>query len=116
MQDGWWVLTTRWGVDIVSPTTAELQGALEELFSAKDPEHPNSWLRFGRDDGPMFVVDVYEGGTVVFEEWADTEFEFELASPRQLTGATRATALRLWELLRQGDLPAVRAADWSAER
>lgn len=116
MEGGWWILTTRWGVDIVSPTTAQLQGALEEVFSAKDPEHPNSWLRFGRDNGPMFVLDVYEGGTVVFEEWADTEFELELASPRQLTGATQAIALRLWQLLRQGDLPAIRATDWSAVR
>jgi len=116
MESGWWILTTRWGVDIVSPTTAQLQCALEEVFSAKDPEHPNSWLRFGHDHGPMFVLDVYESGTVVLEEWADTEFQLELAPPRLLTGTTPAAAMRLWQLLRQGDLPAVRSIDWSPER
>ena len=94
MEDGWWVLTTRWSVDIASPSTAHLQGALEEVFAAKDPEHPNSWLRFGRDNGPMFVLDVNESGTVVFEEWADTEFELELAPPRQLTDVTHRTRFR----------------------
>ena len=113
MADGWWVLTRRWGGDMRSPTDAQLQSALDELFSSKDPEHPNTWLRFGRDEGPLFVLDVYEDGSIHFEEWADAECEQEIAPTRRLAGASLPVALGLWQALRRGDVSAVRAAAWT---
>lgn len=111
--DEWWTLTRRWGAVVRSPADAQLRDALEELFSSRDAEHPNAWLCFGRNGGPTFVVDVYEGGTIQFDEWADTEYERKLVPTRCITRAPLPVALRLWQLLRLGDVAALRTEAWS---
>jgi len=112
MTDRWCILTTRMGTDVREPTDAELKDALAEVFSTVDVEHPNAWLRIGLSDGTMFVLDVYRGGTIIFNQWADSDFEEELAPPSKLAEVPVEDALRLWRSLLRGDVGAVRAEPW----
>jgi hypothetical protein len=106
----WCILTTRMGRDIREPTDADLERALTDVFSGHDPEHPNAWLRLGRDEGPMFVLEVYESRTVLFEQWVDADFDSSLAPKVALTEVHLEVALELWRSLRRGDVDAVRGA------
>ena len=110
VSDQWCILTTRMGRDIRQPTDADLERALTEVFCAHDPEHPNAWLRLGRDEGPMFVLDVYDSRKIVFEQWADPDFDSSLAPQIALTEVHPEVALELWRSLRRGDVDAVRGA------
>lgn len=37
-------------------------------------EHPNIWLRYGFDEGPMYVLDLYRQGLVLFSKYADQDY------------------------------------------
>lgn len=63
----------------------DLHLALKEAWGIADGEHLNSWLRFGCEDGRMYVLDIYKSGTVVFSLWADGDFKKELARERGRT-------------------------------
>ena len=54
-------LETRWGGGPENPTVEEMRAALAEL-DTPDMEHPNTWL----SDDEEWIVDVYEGGLVIF--------------------------------------------------
>jgi len=112
MSQGWVILTTRYGTDVRSPTESQFIAALRELFDPRvdDEEHGDAWLRYGNDDGPMFVLTFTCGHTARFEEWADQDFEVELAPPRESAPISDSEALNLWMRLSAGDLQAVR--DW----
>jgi hypothetical protein len=100
------------GVDIRSPSDEDLQLALREIWSFSDSEHPNSWLRFGFESGQMYMLDVYEGGTVIFSQWADPDFENEMTPERKLTNVSIQVALGLWRSLRDGNLSTIVGEDW----
>jgi hypothetical protein len=106
----WCILTTRMGAHVREPTDAQLRAALEDVFASHDDEHPNAALRLGSDDGPMFVVDVYGAQRVVFEQWADADFEDELAPPAILSDVKLEAAMELWRALRNRDVSAVKAS------
>jgi len=109
---GWVILSTRYGGSIRSPTKAQLADALRELFdpSVDDEEHGDAWLRYGNDDGPMFVLTFTCGRMARFEEWADQDYEVELVPQREANDITDGEALSLWTCLASGDMQAVR--DW----
>lgn len=108
----WVILTTRYGTDVGSPTEAQFIAALRELFDPRvdDEEHGDAWLRYGSDDGPMFVLTFTAAHTARFEEWADQDFEVELAPARESAPISDADALNLWMRLSAGDVQGVR--DW----
>lgn len=106
------ILTTRYGRDIPDPTSDDLQMALNEVFSLEDDEHPNSWLRYGSDSGQMFILDVYQSGRIIFTQWADTDYEAELAAPEQLEHISHQSVLTLWQALQRGDMDCIRAEAW----
>jgi hypothetical protein len=108
MANQWCVLTTRMGADVREPTYADLRAALEDVFTSVDDEHPNTSLRLGADTGPMFVLSVYSSKRVVFEQWADADFDVELAPPIILTDVRQEVSVMLWQALRNGDIDAVR--------
>lgn len=108
MLNQWCILTTRMGADVREPTDAQLRATLEDVFASDDDEHPNAWLRLGSDDGPMFVLDVYGSKQIVFEQWADTEFDNQLVSPTTLSDVQLEVAMGLWRALRNRDIDAVR--------
>jgi len=83
------------GVDICSPSDEDLQFALRELWDSADSEHPNSWLRLFCSTDRMCVLDVYRGGTIIFGQWVDLDFEEELAPERRRANVSIVDALRL---------------------
>lgn len=110
VSDQWCILTTRMGRDISEPTDADLERALTDVFATHDSEHPNAWLRLGSDEGPMFVLDAYESRRILFEQWADADFDNSLAPKIVLTEIQPEVALELWRALRRGDVETVRRA------
>jgi len=81
MSKGWAILSTRYGGDIRQPSHEQLVQAIDEVV-AEDPngmaerdyaEHPNAWLRYGFDDGPVYVIDAYRGGTVICSQFAEQD-------------------------------------------
>jgi hypothetical protein len=113
----WVISTTRWGKDIRAPEEATLDVALRdvyhestgEMIAASYEEHPNAWLRYGFDEGPVFVLDVYRTGRIVFDQWADQDFEKRLA-PESSMNVAEAEARQLWRWLAQGETGKVRKA------
>src|SRR5262249_31700824 len=66
MSKPWVILTRRYGDDTRSPTATQLAEAVAELYQETLPgmsegdyaEHGDASLRYGWDDGPMFVLAV----------------------------------------------------------
>ncbi|MDH4611358.1 hypothetical protein [Pseudomonas sp. BN102] len=100
------------GEDIPSPTDEQLQATLKDVFSSSDGEHPNAWLCLGQDAGPMFILDIYSSGLVVFGQWADPDYEEELAPESRLNGVSFEVASMLWQALRSGDLATIQKQPW----
>lgn len=108
----WCILTTRFGADIRSPSEDDLHKALKEVFTLSDGEHPNASLRLIDENDRMYLLGVYEGGLVIFEQWADSDFEEELAPQRRRVDASLEDVLPLWRALRVADLSTVLNAPW----
>jgi hypothetical protein len=120
MSDPWVILTRRYGDDIRSPSAAQLAEAVAELYQEALPgmtegdyaEHGAASLRYGYDDGPMYVLEVSRLGDVRLEEWADQDFEQELAPPRTMHEVPEEQALQLWSWLAEGQTNRVRSQPW----
>jgi len=112
----WLILTTRYGGDIRDPSADDLTTALNELYQetldgmtdAYYAEHPNAWLRYGFDDGPMYVLDVYRNGRVIFGQWADQDYETELAPETTIENVIEERAFQLWTWLTNGDVDRIK--------
>jgi hypothetical protein len=113
---GWVILTTRYGSDKSMPSEADLARAVDELFvenveSMREPddaEHPNAWLRYGFDDGPVYVIDARGNGTVTFEKWGDQDDD-ELLSSYRVYGVDKPRLLSLWKWLASGQVAKIAA-------
>jgi hypothetical protein len=116
----WLILSRRYGGDLRDPSAEDLDRAVDELFLENLPgmresdyaEHGAAALRYGFDDGPMYVVEIDRVGNARFEQWQDPDFERELAAPLATRLASPAEALRLWSLLAAGDVDGVRGWRW----
>jgi len=112
----WLILTTRYGGDIRDPSADDLTTALNEIYQetldgmtdAYYAEHPNAWLRYGFDDGPMYVLDVYRNGRVIFGQWADQDYETELAPETTIENVIEERAFQLWTWLTNGDVDRIK--------
>jgi hypothetical protein len=84
------ILSRRYGGDVRNPTsTAEgspCRAVLEPFGHDRSRlrRAGSAFLRFGEDEGPMYVVYVTRTGRVTFEQWADQDFMVELAEPSVL--------------------------------
>lgn len=107
---GWVILSTRYGGDIRQPSQRELAQAIDEVVTddLDDAEHPNAWLRYGDDDGPVYVVDAYRDGTVICSQFADQD-DVDPVSKTTLEDVTREQLLSLWKRLADGDIASIRA-------
>jgi hypothetical protein len=120
MSKPWIILTWRYGKETPSPSAAELAQAMAELYHETLPgmtqgdyaEHGAASLRCGYDDGPMYILEANRLGDVTFEEWADQDYERELASSRRMRIVPEELALRLWICLAQGDIGHLRSQQW----
>ena len=117
MKKPWQYFQKRYGESVSSPSRLELSNAVTELFYEKIPgmteadyiEHGNAHLRYGFDDGPMYVVEISRIGRATLEEWADQDYENELC-PSKTIPVTAQQALDLWLLLADGKIDQVRTA------
>jgi hypothetical protein len=120
MSDPWVILTRRYGGDTRSPSAAHLGEAVAELYhetlagmtEGDYAEHGAALLRYGYDDGPMYVLEVSRLGEVRLEEWADQDFEQELAPLRTMREVPEEQALQLWSWLAEGQIDRVRSQPW----
>src|SRR5688500_12642396 len=101
MTQAWLTLTDVDGNDIATPSEKQLAAALTELYAQAKKgltEPGTAALRFGYDDGLMYVAEVSSTGDMRFEEWSDSDCELALAPPRRMS-CTKAQALQLWMLM-----------------
>ncbi len=116
----WLILTRRYGRDVLRPPPTDLADALTELYVENLPgmmpgdyeEHGAVSLRYGFDEGPMYVLEVSRLGTVSFEGWADQDFEAPLFQPRLMTSVSLPRALQLLQWLAEGAIDSVSRQIW----
>jgi hypothetical protein len=121
MSTPWVILTRRYGGDTRSPTAAQLAEAIAELYRETLPgmtqadyaEHGAGSLRYGYDDGPMYVLEVDRLRTVRFEQWADQDYDQELAPPREMRLVSEDRAFRLWVWLADGQIDQLLSQAWA---
>ncbi len=77
-------------------------------------EHPSASLRYGFDDGPMYVLNVYRSKTVYFAQWSDQDYERELEPELERVNVSEGDALQLWELLAAGKIGEIKGSEWDA--
>ena len=122
MTQAWLTLTSMDGRDIAAPTEAQLTAVLAELYAplrkgkgkaapAPAAEPASAALRFGYDDGLMYVIEVSRGGAIRFEEWSDRDCELALAPPRRMS-ADLPLAQQLWSLMARRQVSRIRELDW----
>lgn len=113
----WVILTSRYGGGKRQPSEIDLARAIDELFDeilsgmseADYAEHPNAWLTYGFDDGPLRVIDVDRTGVVIFSKYADADLE-ELQSEHTVRGVDGDRALSLWKWLANGEIEKIVAS------
>jgi hypothetical protein len=99
------------------PTRDEILAAVKELYDENLPgmtesdyeEHGASSLRYGYDEGPMYVVEITWYGTARLEEWADQDYEMKLCPMKEVKALPQEKAVLLWEHLAAGEIEAVRS-------
>jgi hypothetical protein len=114
----WTCLLSRYGNDISSPTTDDIRSVARELFNENLPgmteadynEHGAASLRYGFDEGPMYVLEVTRRGIARWEEWADQDYNEEITPMRELSSMTEERAIELWRALSSGNIELVRHA------
>lgn len=113
MTHAWVTLTAMGGEEVEEPTDEELAGALAQLYrsQAAAAEPAVATLRFGYDDGLMYVAEITAAGDIVFEEWSDRDCEIALAGPRRMR-ASEADALALWCALARRQVNRIRELAW----
>lgn len=118
MSQAWITLTSVDGRDIAAPTEKQLAAVLAELYAQRkkagaQAEPATASLRFGYDDGLMYVAEVSSNGEISFEEWSDSDCEIALASPRRMT-ASQQQALQLWSLMAKRQVSKIRDLAWQS--
>ena len=117
MRAPWCYLLRRYGEETRMPTPDEISAAVKELYEENLPgmsegdyeEHGASSLRYGFDEGPMYVLEITRHGTARLEEWADQDYETELCPMREVRALPREKAVLLWERLAAGEIELVRS-------
>jgi hypothetical protein len=114
---GWCVLTRRYGADVRQPTEEQLRSSVDELYNKRpdDHEHVTITMRFGVDDGSMYVIEAGVSKLVTFSMFADHDFEQQVGETRA-ESVDELTLIQLLFLLSKGDLVRIRklvpACEW----
>ena len=98
-------LTKRWGESVADPEYGDLVAALEEL-SVDDLEHPDCWLE--NEDG--WVISAFGSGLVILDRPTGED------GPCYLNAIPKEEVLRLWKLLRDGQVDEIRLSPWTRGR
>jgi hypothetical protein len=75
MSNPWCYLRCRYGGDTGAPTRGEISAAVKELYEESLPgmtegdyeEHGSASLRYGYDEGPMYVLEITRHGNARWE-------------------------------------------------
>jgi hypothetical protein len=103
----WIKLVTRSGQTVSSPSSAELESALIDLFSSPlDEEHPNSWIECGSEGGPLHTLNIFQSGKALYVRYSDADMSAEEAKSQFHVGGV-AEAMSLWNALIEGRHPAL---------
>jgi hypothetical protein len=118
MTQAWVTLTRADGRDIASPTEQQLAATLAELYRLPKPgaapdDPVTAVLRFGYDDGLMYVAEVNSSGDIRFEEWSDSDCELALAAPRRMKGS-KEQAQELWTMMSRRQVSKIRDLAWQS--
>lgn len=118
MTQAWVTLTNVDGRDIAAPTEQQLSAALAELYGKRrkgssESEPASAALRFGYDDGLMYVAEVSSTGELCFEEWSDSDCELALAPPRRMQ-ADRLQAQQVWAMMTRRQVSRIRELPWQS--
>ena len=118
MTQAWVTLTSVDGRDISAPTEQQLAAALAELYGKRKKGEPerepaSAALRFGYDDGLMYVAEISSTGEARFEEWSDSDCELALAAPRRMK-ASQAQAQELWAMMARRQVSRIRELGWQS--
>ena len=118
MTQAWVTLTSVDGRDIAAPTEQQLAAALAELYGRRrkgtaSAEPASAALRFGYDDGLMYVAEVTSAGELRFEEWSDSDCELALAAPRRMH-ASQAQAKEVWAMMARRQVSKIRELAWQS--
>ena len=125
MPQAWLTLTRADGRQIASPSEQQLAVALSELYLDRGPpgvaptstsspsgaDPVSAVLRFGYDDGLMYLAEVNSAGELRFEEWSDSDCELALAAPRSMHGSEEQ-ARELWSMMSRRQVSRIRALAW----
>lgn len=116
MTQAWLTLTSADGQHIAAPTDQQLAAALNQVYALARKHHggdepATAALRFGYDDGLMYVAEVSSTGELCFEEWSDRDCELALAAPRRMRG-DQAKAQELWALMARRQVSRIRELNW----
>ena len=118
MTQAWVTLTGVDGRDIASPSEQQLTATLTDLYQRANtgippPETLSAVLRFGYDDGLMYVAEVSSAGTLSFEEWSDSDCQLALAAPRRMQGS-KEQAQQLWSMMCRRQVSKIRDLAWQS--
>lgn len=98
----WIKLVTRGGKTIDSPSQADLESSLMELFgSPPDEEHPDSWIECGSERGPLHTLNIFQSGRAIYVRYCDADMSAE-EEKRELHVRNVADAIRLWNVVMEG--------------
>ncbi|SHH07205.1 hypothetical protein [Massilia sp. CF038] len=114
MTQAWVTLTGVDGRDLAAPSEAQLAAVLAQLYARRprpDTEPASAALRFGYDDGLMYVAEISSDGKLRFEEWSDRDCELALAAPRQMR-ASLAQAREVWAMMARRQVSRIRELPW----
>lgn len=117
MGNPWCYLLRRYGEETGAPTREEISAAVKELYEENLPgmtegdheEHGAASLRYGYDEGPMYVLEIIRHGTARWEEWADQDCEVELCPMKEVKSLAQEKAVLLLVQLSTGTTEIVRA-------
>lgn len=118
MTQVWVTLTNVDGRETPAPTEQQLAAALAELYGKRkkglaETEPASAALRFGYDDGLMYVAEVSSTGELRFEEWSDSDCELALAEPRSMK-ASQLQAQEVWAMMARRQVSRIRALAWQS--
>lgn len=116
MTQAWVTLTSVDGREIAAPTEQQLAATLAQLYAKPRKGSPaaepaSAALRFGYDDGLMYVAEVSSSGDIRFEEWSDSDCELALAAPRRMK-ASHTQAQELWAMMARRQVSRIRELAW----
>jgi hypothetical protein len=116
MTQAWFSLTGPDGREHSAPTEQLMTSVLAEVFERPGPsgELRSAALRFGYDDGLMYVAEVRGDGLLSFEEWSDRDCEIALAGPRRMAASAK-DALQLWSMLARRQVSKIRELAWAQD-